>query len=399
MAASALLSPVATHAAPCTGPVCNFDTLAPWFARLAEARPARGKPPVHILQIGDSHTAGDVMTAGWRDLLQAERGDGGRGVLPPGRPYDGYITQDITVSMSPGWSVSATFGKGWSSLHPPLGLASHALTSTLAGATMGLVEDAGRSFDRFVVCAIAGPGAGPLLVRMGDGTEQRLILAAPAPVPHCTTIRTAVPQTAVMLVAPEGPVTLTSWAVFSDNGGVALSNLGVVGSQLTHFGRTDDAVLTEELRAYAPDLIVLAFGTNEGFVPHFDANAYEAVLRAQIARVRGLAPGVPLLLLGPPDALTRDPALRTNAMGAAIGCGEPFAPPALAQVRAIQRKVAADLHLAWWDWQARMGGPCSAIGWSNAALMRADHVHFRNAGGAMIARRLQDDLNRAAAEH
>jgi hypothetical protein len=30
--------------------------------------------------------------------------------------------------------------------------------------------------------------------------------------------------------------------------------------------------------------------------------------------------------------------------------------------------------------------------------MRADHVHFRPAGGALVARALQDDLDRAAAE-
>src|SRR5690242_13665545 len=83
LAAALLLSPAAAHAAPCTGPVCNFDTLAPYFARVAGTRPARGVPPVHILQIGDSHTAGDVTTAAWRDLLQSRVGDGGRGVLPP----------------------------------------------------------------------------------------------------------------------------------------------------------------------------------------------------------------------------------------------------------------------------------------------------------------------------
>lgn len=396
LAAAALLSPGVADAAPCTGPVCNFDTLAPYFARLAAARPARGVPPAHILQIGDSHTAGDVTTAAWRDLLQARMGDGGRGVLPPGRPYDGYLTQGITASVSPGWRVAATFGKGSASPRPPLGLSSYTLTSMLAGATMGLTADSGRSFDRFVVCVVAGPGAGMLVVRMSDGTTQRLILATPAPTPRCETIRTLMPQTSVTLTAPEGPVTIASWATFDDNGGVALSNLGVIGSQLAHFARTDDTLLAEELRAYVPDLIVLAFGTNEGFGPSLDAAAYEAVLRTQVARLRALAPGVPLLLLGPPDALSRNPDLR----GAARDCAGTglFAPPALAQVRAVQRRIAGELDLAWWDWQAAMGGPCSAARWAAAspALMRGDHVHLRGPGGAITARRLQDDLDHSA---
>jgi lysophospholipase L1-like esterase len=404
-AALALLAPAAAHASPCNGPVCKFDTLAPYFARLETARAARGVPPLHVLQIGDSHTAGDSITGAWRDLLQMRAGDGGRGVLPPGRPYDFYITQGITASMSPGWRVAATLGQGSSEPHVPLGLAGYSLTSTMAGATMALATDPGRTFDRFVVCAIARPGAGQLVVRMGDGSERRLILAAPVPTPHCETIRAAAPQSDVTLIAADDPVTITSWATFRDDGGVVLSNLGVVGARLAHFGRTDDALLAEELRAYAPDLIVLAFGTNEGFVPRFDPIAYEATLRGQIQRVHALAAGVPLLLLGPPDALSRDPALRSNAAGPATICPDGkgtaplFAPPALTRIRAIQRRVAGDLGIAWWDWQERMGGICAAARWTAAVppLMRPDHVHFRSAGGSIIARLLQGDLDRAAA--
>lgn len=399
LAALALLAaPVVVQAAPCTGPVCNFDTLAPYFARLAAAGDGRGMPPVHIVQIGDSHTAGDALTGAWRDLLQARWGSGGRGVLPPGRPYDGYLTRGVTAAMSPGWSIAATFGKASSEPRPPLGLASYSLTSLRSGATMTLTADPAMLFDRVTLCAMAGPAAGTLAVQIGTGNEQRLDFAADTVVPRCQTIRTATLQFTLSVTALDRPVTITSWATFQDDGGVALSNLGVVGAQLVHFGRTDDALLAEELKAYTPDLIVLAFGTNEGFAPRFDGDAYEATLRAQIARLRTLSGAVPILLLGAPDALSRNPALRTNAPGMAIGCaGSLFAPPALDRVRAVQRKVAGDLGIAFWDWQARMGGPCTAARWVAAVppLMRPDHVHFRTSGGATLARLLQDDLDRA----
>lgn len=398
IAAAALLMPAAADAGPCNGPACNFDTLAPYFARLDAAAPRQNVPPVHILQIGDSHTAGDAITGAWRDLLQARWGEGGRGVLAPGRPYDGYLTRGITASMSPGWRVAATFGKGWGGTPARLGLSSYSVTSTAPGATMGLVADPGRSFDRFVVCALAGPDSGTLVVQLGDGTTQQLVLTTPEPAPHCETIRTLAQQTSVTLTAPDGPVTLSSWAVFNDDGGVALSNLGVVGAQLLHFGRTDDALLAEELRAYSPDLIVLAFGTNEGFGSQIDAVNYETTLRGQIARLQALAPGVPLLLLGPPDSLSRNAALRGNSRDVTRCPGGLFAPPALEEVRQVQRRIAGELDIAWWDWQAAMGGPCSAARWYAAGLMRADRVHFRTAGGAIVARALEADLERAAAE-
>jgi hypothetical protein len=113
-----------------------------------------------------------------------------------------------------------------------------------------------------------------------------------------------------------------------------------------------------------------------------------------------------MLLLGVPDALSRQPTLRGNAPGNVVDC-EPgttarpalFAPPALATVRAIQREIAGELGLAWWDWQAEMGGLCSARSWvqRDVPLMRGDYVHFNTAGGLEIARRLQDDLDRGAA--
>jgi len=390
-------------AAGCGGPACNFDTLAPWVAKMTAARTAPpGAPPVHILQIGDSHTAGDALTGGWRDLLQAQTGGGARGVLPPGRPYAGYLTRGVTVSMSPGWRIAASFGLGAAAPRPPLGLSGFTLTSTEPTARMGLVAQPEMAFDRFVLCAMAGPLTPSVTVKTVLGSQQ-VSLASDIVEPRCATLRWETPQIRLDLIADAGPVMITSWATFRDQGGVALSNLGIVGSQLQHFGRTDDDVLAAELHAYAPDLIVLAFGTNEGFAPHFDDNAYRATLVGQVDRLRRLAPDVPLLLLGPPQALSRNPALRGNAEGVVTGCpaadpGKPplFEPPALGRVRAIQREVAQEMHLAWWDWADRMGGPCAATRWVADGRMRGDYVHFTSAGGRVLAQLLQDDLLRFA---
>jgi lysophospholipase L1-like esterase len=390
----------------CWRETCNLATLKPVFARLDAARARTpGMRPVHIVQIGDSHTAGDVLTGAWRDLLQERYGNGGRGVLAPGRPWDGYITHGVTATMSPGWRIAASFGKGSDYAGVPLGLSSYSLTSLQPGATIGLTTDSlAMDFDRFVLCAMAGPNEATLTVQLG-GVDQRITLDAPVPTPRCTTIRSATPQASVTVIADDRPATITSWATFRDQGGVALSNLGVVGAQLRHFGRTDDAVIAEELRAYTPDLIVLAFGTNEGFSPHLDPREYETTLRGQIDRLRTLAPGVPLLLLGAPDALTRNQALETNAEGALLGCPDAvtpplLTPPALGRVRGIQREVARDLGIAFWDWQAAMGGPCAARAWTAATppLMRPDHVHFRWPGGQALAARLQADLDAAMSE-
>ena len=104
-------------------------------------------------------------------------------------------------------------------------------------------------------------------------------------------------------------MSLLSWATFGESGGVALSNLGVSGTQLRDFAARDDAVLTAEFEAYKPDLIILAYGTNEGYVPTVDTAAYEALLKDQLRRLKRLTHGVPVLVLGAPDAETLRPDL------------------------------------------------------------------------------------------
>lgn len=466
MAAAMAAAPAGT--AECVDGRCDFRALRPYFEKLADARDGSGKP-VHILQIGDSHTAGDAITGAWRDLLQARHGSGGRGVMPPGKPFTGYNPRGVSVDMSAGWKISSIFGASWKDARAALGLSGFSITSTVDGARIGMTTSATQSFTRFVLCAIAEPGAGTLAISIGGETE-RMDMGSLISRPECKTMSFDQPQPAVSVAVEGGPVTITSWASFRDRGGVALSNVGVVGSQLVHFGRSDDAVIAEELRSYRPDLIVLAFGTNEGFAHRVSGQEYEIVLRSQIGRIRRLAGNVPVLVLGAPDALTRRSELLDNAATMTPApCLEPivlppgaptpltppphsaafeegiaellaapddqiagapqsvplsrppspppaspvtarsqlkwviparplFPPPGLKLVRDVQRRVAAQLRLGFWDWEARMGGRCTAVSWVKIlpARMRNDYVHFNSAGGHDIASRLQADLEAAA---
>ncbi len=127
----------------CIGGLCDAERLRPFLENLSTARSA--PPPVRIHQIGDSHTAGDQITGSWRTLLQTRYGRAGRGALPPGRPYAGYLTRDITAGQSIGWSVNGIFGAAWSAnSNVRLGLSGYSLTSTQPGATLTLSADNGQ---------------------------------------------------------------------------------------------------------------------------------------------------------------------------------------------------------------------------------------------------------------
>lgn len=446
--AAALTVPPASVAGDCAGALCDYAVLRPYFEKIAQAKTAGGRP-VHILQIGDSHTAGDAITGAWRDLLQNRYGSGGRGILPPGKPFQGYNPRGVSVEMTGGWNIASIFGPGSQSPRPPVGLSGFSLTSVGTSSRIAMTTSATEMFDRFIICAMAQPNAGTLVITVGGQTE-RMQLDAYITRPECKELTFDRPQMAVSVGVEGGPVTITSWASFRDNGGVALSNLGVVGSQLIHFARNDDDVLTEELRAYKPDLIVIAFGTNEGFAPRVSAQEYEISLRSQIGRIRRIAGRVPILMLGAPDALTRRNELLANAATVTPSpCAEPimlppaepvtppaqptadaidevlnalengadvakatapaqktgwaitarplFPPPGLKVVRDVQRRVSHQLRIAFWDWEARMGGRCTAVNWVklNPVRMRPDYVHYNSLGGQEIGTRLQADLDAA----
>jgi lysophospholipase L1-like esterase len=180
------------------------------------------------------------------------------------------------------------------------------------------------------------------------------------------------------------------YAVWSDRGrpGVIVSGLGVIGSTLADFAARDDNLVQTEFAALDTTLIILAYGTNEGFDDGLDGPAYERLLRAQIDRIRGMALHVPILILGAPDAL------RTGEPGGCSADGRRSPPPSLAVVRDVQRRVASEMDVAFWDWRGRMGGDCSADGLATMAepLMRGDRVHFTSEGADWIGGMLSADL-------
>lgn len=380
----------------CGPRLCNARAIASAFAGL-EPGVGEAGGPFHILQIGDSHTAGDMITGGWRSRLQARRGAGGRGVLAAGRPYPGYLTWGVTASQSAGWRTNATFGGRYAADGPALGISGFTQTARGAGERLGLSADSDDfRFDRIIVCAMTGPGAGAVMLRIG-AAEERWSLEAPLRRPACRTVDSDAPvATASIETLDAGAVSITSFGSYRRDEGAVLSSVGVVGAQLAHFGRTDDALVRAELQAHQPGLIVLAFGTNEGFSPALTADGYEATLRAQVARLRRLAGGdVPILLLGAPDAARRAP-----ARGNDVDCGDGWSVPGLlGEVRRRQRRVAEAMDLAFWDWAAAMGGACASSRWVRAGDMRGDHVHFSRAGGERIGSMLYRDLAEAGADY
>jgi len=168
---------------------------------------------------------------------------------------------------------------------------------------------------------------------------------------------------------------------------IVMSAHGLVGATLGVMAATEPLLAPED---GAPDLVIISYGTNEGFDDLLDPVAYEALLRGQIDRVGRAAPNASVLILGAPEAM------RGDGGGTCRGDVDQRwkAPAMLSVVRDVQHRVAASAGVAFWDWKGRMGGDCSAftLALGDAPLMRGDHVHFTGPGGDWIGSLLFADL-------
>lgn len=374
----------------CSGGLCQPEALTPLFEALRATEAGERDAPVHILQIGDSHTAGDRITGKLRADLQARFGNAGRGLLPAGIPYAGYAPLQVQVAAE-GWtSEVAPLSASGANAYAAYGLAAMRGRGS-ADSVLDLRFDPGSEPARFGVCGRLrsyGPGVG--LVVEADGDPWTIDLNTPdaGAIPTCVQFELDRPSASIRLRGYGPGVELD--AVWSDRRrpGVIVSALGVIGSTLSDFATRDANLTNTEFGAFGAELVILAYGTNEGFDDGLDPAVYGRLLREQIARIRSYARDAAVLILGAPDAL------RTGEAGGCSADGQRRPPPSLAVVRDVQRRVSAEMGVAFWDWRGRMGGDCSADRLATMAepLMRGDRVHFTSEGADWIGGMLSADL-------
>jgi lysophospholipase L1-like esterase len=364
-----------------------------------------------ILQLGDSHTAADFFTGRVRERLQEIYGSGGAVYIVPGVPHPGVRSAMFKDEASDGWTYESLQK---SSENSRFYLSGFDAVAHHAGAVINLTARDALGYDSLKVAFLKQPGGGRAQVLIDgalsgeidlDGaSDQRAILSARAPGASQHAIR----QIAVRSTS-DAPVTVTGIHVERDGDGVSYLSLGFPGATVQVLQRLAMANLSDDMRRVTPDIIVLAFGTNEGFNDALDIGAYSAEYERVIGKLKFLLPNARIVLIGPPDG-ARLPGAAHPCSGGATGhdCGESpprtdvaatghcrfETPPKLAQVRDAQRAIAARTGAAFWDWSAIMPGPCGAQTWAaeTPPLMAHDYVHMTLDGYKLSADKFADFL-------
>lgn len=337
--------------------------------------------PVRVLWLGDSHTAADHLTGTVRSLLFERYSPGGPGFLrlglSPTRHEHASLSRTGTAKTEPNPpSRRAPQGDG------VFGLGGLRITA-LEPAVMRLKPHpgslAGRA--RHTLLFDLPPGSA-FDVRLG-ASAYRVSAASPGLSVKGTPVRRleleSEPDDALGVQVLAGAPRFYGAIVEGSEPGVVVDAIGIDGARVATALAWDELAFEAELAERSPDLVVVAFGTNEAF-DNVRVDRYEGELERLLERFRRGAPAADCLVLGPPDSLARD--------------GTPLR--RVTEISVAYASVARRSGCAFVSQLALMGGLGSFASWAGErpALAFRDGVHLTRRGyqrlGALVVGALFD---------
>lgn len=357
--------PMAQPAVPEVAVEAPRSALARFFSALHDLRAGRRTTPVRIAWFGDSHTAGQVWPSTVRQALQAGYGSGGPGFVQVGLP--GNARAGLRLAHTGRWARQPPapasrdpFGDG------AFGLGGVAVVPEHKSAWAELTLRGLSSDDLVVwrVCHRLQPGAS-IGVKLGAHRERLAFAAGAAEDGSCTELPPAPAGVGLRLEEAQGDPLVLGVIVERAAPGVVLDALGINGARIATMLAWDETSWVRELGARHPDLVILAYGTNEVF-DALDVAHYAEHFRKVLARIRRALPDAECLLLGPPDAL--DPGGGTR--------------PRVLEMDRLEGWVARELGCGYLSSFLLMGGEGSFSRWikEEPPLASGDGVHLTPAG-------------------
>ena len=369
-------APAALAAKTGEAPAAPCNPLSHFFDALGQLQKGTRQSHVRVLWLGDSHTNADFLSGTVRTMLKEQFGDGGPGFVRIGtRPYR---HEGVKLGRDGAWNVDPD---------PPArrslqddGIFGLSGTRAVPGADASFSlqviarDAAGDAPARFELSYTLPPDASFSLELAGK--KQRVDAKTPAEVTASgvTHLTLTAPLKSQLLLAPErgGPRFFGVIVEQSAKPGVVLDTLGIDGARLETPLAWNEAAFVDEVARRAPELFVVAFGTNEAF-DAVKVDRYAKHLADVVQRLRRGAPQASCLVLGPTDAPLGDGSV-----------------PRVAEVSAVLHKSAAQLGCSFVGLQQLMGGEGSFAKGMRAKerLAQPDKLHLTPKGYQELGRAL-----------
>jgi len=333
---------------------------------------------IRILHYGDSPTTGDLITADARALLQKQFGDAGAGFVLIAKPWAWYYHRGVDMYGS-NWKIDVA---GATELKDGLhGLGGASFRGGPGAVARWTLKDGQqRSLD---VSFLAQPDGGSFSVE-ADGKEIGSVdTEAPEHPAAFASFEIPPGSKQFTLRVTRGTVRLYGLEFRKKNAGVIYSSLGVNGANITLLSRAfNNAHWTAQLHHYRPDLVVLAYGTNESGYAQFVDSTWGKELKAAVHRLQAALPGTSILLMSPMDRGEKNEAGDIDTIAT------------LPRMIGIEAGVAAETGVAFFNTYQAMGGRGTMARWYAAEprLVGADFIHPMPAGAKIVGELLYNAL-------
>jgi len=374
--------PAIAAASHSTGPISpvfadDAGNLDPFYATLWELEQGKGGVAT-VLHYGDSPTTADLITGDVRAQLQKRFGDAGRGYTLIAKPWAWYGHRGVEMSDH-GWSMRTGVGLIREGVY---GLGGAAFEGKPGAWSKFKLTDSEQSAVEVEFLAKSGGGTfaveadGEQVAGQSTGADAAETRSLHVPLPIGTKSVTIRPTA--------GSVTLFGADFRRGSTGVLYDSLGLNGATTSVLARVMEPNLwKQELDRAAPVLVIINYGSNESSFGSFVHKQYGSELRLAILRVRQLAPNASILVMSPMDR------------GERRGMDDIETMSTIPEIVGIQRQVAAEMHCAFFDTYAAMGGEGTMARWYTASprLVTADFLHPTPQGASLVAGLFMDQLS------
>lgn len=164
-----------------------------------------------------------------------------------------------------------------------------------------------------------------------------------------------------------------------NSAGVIFEARGINGARAVRLTSWNESAIAVNVAQRRPDLIILAYGTNEVTDNNWSVESYARMFADIMRRFKRAAPQAAFLIIAPPD----------RAVRGARGWRSVERMTALIEA---QRRAAIEFGAAFWSAYGAMGGAGSMNAWVAQGLGQPDHVHMTGAGYVKMGGMLYTDL-------
>lgn len=332
---------------------------------------ARGEAAFSLVYLGDSHIQADFGGTILRERLARDAGSAGRGLIIPFRAAGTNQPVDYNITTRDPVVTSRLLKQPWATEMTFTGIGIQPVGNTL---TLSVHSD-----TPFKLARVLASGTEPHIGAVyGDNVADIPDHAFVGP----NVAVFAEPRTDINLRLDVSPTTTIAGIVLeSEEHGTFVHSIGNNGATFETYATVP--VFGREVARLAPDLFVIALGTNEAF-GQLDPEAMEASIATLLGSIRRHCPDAAIMLVTPPECYRKKRSRRRNP-GLTVN-------RKVAVARNVIKEYAESHGIPLYDTFEVAGGNGAASAMRRAQVLGRDGVHYTPAGYRLWGGLLSDAL-------